>query len=57
MFEEARRSGGDGLTPQEQSIELRFMIQELEVTSKVFFDHADNYWTNHHGGHVFRPQL
>ncbi len=53
MFEEARRSGGDGLTPQEQLIELRCMIQELEVTSKVCFDHAGNYWTDRRGDLVF----
>ncbi len=32
------------LTPLEQLIELRLMIQNLDVTGKVCFDHAWNYW-------------
>jgi hypothetical protein len=29
------------------------MLEELEVTSKVCFDHAGNYWRNRHGGLLF----
>ena len=33
--------------------ELRVMIEELEVTSKVCFDHAGNYWRNRRGNLLF----
>ncbi|WP_246293696.1 radical SAM protein [Desulfobacter latus] len=32
------------LDPREQLLELRRMIQNLEVTSRVCFDHMGNYW-------------
>ena len=38
------------LSPDEQLIELRLMIENLNVTSKVCFDHAGNYWMNSNGG-------
>ena len=41
------------LSPHEQMIELRLMIEELNVTSKVCFDHAANYWRNRNGGLLF----
>ena len=37
------------LSPREQLLELRLMISALDVTSKVCFDHAGNYWKNRHG--------
>lgn len=41
------------LTPREQLLELRLMISALEVTSKVCFDHAGNYWRTANGDLVF----
>ena len=38
------------LSPDEQLTELKLMIEELDVTSKVCFDHAGNYWRNSKGG-------
>ncbi len=38
------------LTPKEQLEELRTMIQDLEVTGKVCFDHAMNHWQHPEGG-------
>ena len=38
------------LSPDEQLTELRLMIENLNVTSKVCFDHAANYWLNSKGG-------
>ena len=38
------------LSSDEQLIELRMMIENLNVTSKVCFDHAANYWRNSSGG-------
>ena len=38
------------LSPDEHLTELKLMIAELNVTSKVCFDHAGNYWRNSNGG-------
>ena len=32
------------LSPEHQLEELKLMIEHLEVTSRVCFDHAGNYW-------------
>lgn len=37
------------LSPREQLLELKQMITSLEVTSRVCFDHAGNYWRNSQG--------
>lgn len=37
------------LTSRGQLVELRLMIEKLEVTSKVCFDHAGNHWTGRSG--------
>lgn len=41
------------LTPREQLLELQRMIETLEVTSRVCFDHAGNYWTDRRGDLLF----
>jgi radical SAM superfamily enzyme YgiQ (UPF0313 family) len=41
------------LTPEEQLEELKLMVQELDVTSKLCFDHANNYWTDQDGQLLF----
>ena len=41
------------MTPREQLIELRLMIKTLNVTSKVCFDHALNFWQGKQGGLLF----
>jgi len=41
------------LTGEEQLKELMVMIEELDVTSKVCFDHAGNYWRNRRGNLLF----
>jgi radical SAM superfamily enzyme YgiQ (UPF0313 family) len=41
------------LSPQEQLLELKLMMEELNVTSKICFDHAGNYWRNRNGGLLF----
>ena len=38
------------LTPQEQLQELKLTMEELDVTSRVCFDHAGNYWRSPGGG-------
>jgi radical SAM superfamily enzyme YgiQ (UPF0313 family) len=41
------------LSAHEQLHELKLTMEELEVTSKVCFDHAANYWKNRHGALLF----
>ncbi|MBW2594905.1 MAG: radical SAM protein [Deltaproteobacteria bacterium] len=41
-------------SPHERLEELRLMIQNLDVTSKVCFDHAMNSWQHNRGGLLFR---
>jgi radical SAM superfamily enzyme YgiQ (UPF0313 family) len=41
------------LTPRELLIELKVMVEELNFTSKVCFDHAGNYWRGRRGGRLF----
>lgn len=38
------------LSAMEQLRELKLTVEELEVTSRVCFDHAGNYWKDRHGG-------
>lgn len=41
------------LTPHEQLQELKLMIENLDVTARVCFDHAGNYWRNRQGRLLF----
>jgi radical SAM superfamily enzyme YgiQ (UPF0313 family) len=41
------------LTPGEQLQELKLTMETLDVSSKVCFDHAGNYWKNRRGGYLF----
>ena len=53
MCEAAEKSEYQVLTPDEQLLELKRMITELDVTSRVCFDHAGNYWTDRRGDLLF----
>jgi radical SAM superfamily enzyme YgiQ (UPF0313 family) len=53
IFEEYAGGGNRTLTGEEQLQELKLMIENLEVTSKVCFDHAGNYWLNRRGRLLF----
>ncbi|MCP4575063.1 MAG: radical SAM protein [Deltaproteobacteria bacterium] len=41
------------LSPGEQLQELKRTMETLDVSSKVCFDHAGNYWKNRRGGYLF----
>ena len=41
------------LSADEQLKELKLMMENLDVTSRVCFDHAANYWLNRNGGLLF----
>jgi radical SAM superfamily enzyme YgiQ (UPF0313 family) len=51
----AEMSSGDFqlLSADEQLAELKLMMENLDVTAKVCFDHAANYWRNRQGGLLF----
>ena len=40
-------------SPREQLLELKTMMESLNFTSRVCFDHAGNYWRNRQGGLLF----
>ena len=40
-------------SPREQLLELKTMMGHLNLTSRVCFDHAGNYWRNRQGGLLF----
>jgi radical SAM superfamily enzyme YgiQ (UPF0313 family) len=53
LFEEHESGDFEPLSPSEQLIELKLMMEELDFTSKVCFDHAGNYWRGKNGGLLF----
>ncbi|MCG6894312.1 MAG: radical SAM protein [Desulfobacteraceae bacterium] len=53
LAEQVRSGELSLLTPTETLLEIRKMVKALDVTSRVCFDHAGNYWKNHLGGHLF----
>jgi len=52
IAEEVRNGGLHLLPAQEHLREVRNMVAALDVTSKVCFDHAGNYWKNSNGGYL-----
>jgi radical SAM superfamily enzyme YgiQ (UPF0313 family) len=53
FFEKASRNELDRLTPKEQLAEIKLTLAPLNVTSKICFDHAGNYWTGPDGRLLF----
>ncbi len=43
-FEHASKNKEDRQTPSEQLLEIKQMLENLNVTSKICFDHAGNHW-------------
>jgi radical SAM superfamily enzyme YgiQ (UPF0313 family) len=41
------------LSPREQLRELKLMVENLDITSNVCFDHAGNYWKDRQGHLLF----
>lgn len=54
IYEEYERGDLHVSSPHERLEELRLMVQGLEVTSRVCFDHAMNSWVDSRGGLLFR---
>ncbi|MDZ7760601.1 MAG: radical SAM protein [Desulfovermiculus sp.] len=53
MYEQYQEGTLRLLTPTEQLQELRLTMENLEVTSRVCFDHMANYWRGRGGGLLF----
>ena len=53
IYDEYARGELTTLTPKEQLEEIRLLVEELDVTSKLCFDHAGNYWRGKRGGLLF----
>lgn len=45
LYEKASRNELEQMTPEEQLLEIRKTLEPLNITSRVCFDHAGNYWT------------
>ena len=46
-------SGFEMLSPVEQLRELHLTMSNLDLTGRVCFDHAGNYWKDRHGRYLF----
>jgi radical SAM superfamily enzyme YgiQ (UPF0313 family) len=53
IHEEVERGELTLLTPEEQLIELKLMMETLNAASKVCFDHDGNYWLDKNGRRLF----
>jgi radical SAM superfamily enzyme YgiQ (UPF0313 family) len=53
IFEDYEKGELTLLTAREHLEELKLMVDELDVTSKLCFDHAGNYWTDRNGRLLF----
>ncbi|MDD3249606.1 MAG: radical SAM protein [Smithellaceae bacterium] len=53
LYEEVEQGRLNISSPHERLEELRVMIENLNVTSRVCFDHNMNAWTNRQGGLLF----
>lgn len=53
IFDEYEKGELTLLNAREHLEELKLMVQELKVTSKLCFDHAGNYWTGKNGRLLF----
>ena len=53
LFEDCGKGTFEPLSSREQLIELQRLIENLQVTSRVCFDHAGNHWRGKEGGLLF----
>jgi radical SAM superfamily enzyme YgiQ (UPF0313 family) len=53
MYDQYQKGTLQLLSATEQLRELALTMENLDVTSKVCFDHAGNYWRNSRGGLMF----
>jgi hypothetical protein len=53
MYEDYQKGNLRLLSAPDQLRELRLTMENLEVSSRVCFDHMANYWRNSRGGLLF----
>lgn len=53
LYEAYSRGELQVLSPRDQLMELKVTMEGLDVSSKVCFDHAGNYWRGKRGGLLF----
>jgi radical SAM superfamily enzyme YgiQ (UPF0313 family) len=53
LYDNLQHQAFEMLSAQEQLLELKHVMTALDVTSKVCFDHAGNYWKDRHGNYLF----
>ncbi len=49
FFEKASKNEMERMTPKEQLLEIKQTLEALNVTSRICFDHAGNFWTAPNG--------
>ena len=49
FYDTAAKNELDRMSPKEQLLEIHQTLEALDVTSKICFDHAGNYWTGPDG--------
>ena len=54
IAEEIARGEVHLLAPRDHLLEVRSLVERLEVDGRVCFDHAGNYWRGREGGHLLR---
>jgi hypothetical protein len=54
LFKELTKGNFKLLSPHEYLREIRMMIEDLDVTGRVCFDHVMNYWRRRSGEPLFR---
>ncbi len=53
LYDDLQHQAFEMLSAQQQLLELKLVMSALDVTSKVCFDHAGNYWKNRRGDYLF----
>jgi hypothetical protein len=53
LYDDLQHQAFEMLSAQEQLLELKHVMAALDVTSKVCFDHAGNYWKDRNGNYLF----
>jgi len=49
FFEKASKNELERMTPKEQLLEIKQTLEALNVTSRICFDHAGNFWKRSNG--------
>ena len=53
LYEETKRGEFQPLSPSEQLLELKLMVENLKISGRLCFDHAGNSWRDRRGHVLF----